>query len=191
MDCSPPGSSVHGILQVRILEWVAISFSRGSSRPRDRTQVSHIAGKCFNLFNYFNYYSSVILFEIRDCDASPALLFFAKTALSIWSLSWFCTNIRIVCFIFVKNAIVFLKYKCIYFNWRLITLKYCIVFAIHQHESATGTHLLPILNPPPSSLLVPSLWVIPVHQSQASSIMHCTWAGDSFHIWLHWIYRWF
>ena len=38
MDCSPPGSSVHGILQVRILEWVAILFSRGSSRPRDQTQ---------------------------------------------------------------------------------------------------------------------------------------------------------
>ena len=37
MDCSPPGSSVHGILQARILEWVAISFSRGSSRPRDQT----------------------------------------------------------------------------------------------------------------------------------------------------------
>ena len=35
MDCSPPGFSVHGILQARILEWVAISFSRGSSRPRD------------------------------------------------------------------------------------------------------------------------------------------------------------
>ena len=34
MDCSPPGSSVRGILQARILEWVAISFSRGSSRPR-------------------------------------------------------------------------------------------------------------------------------------------------------------
>ena len=39
MDCSPPGSSVHGILQARILEWVAIPFSRGSSWPRDRTQV--------------------------------------------------------------------------------------------------------------------------------------------------------
>ena len=50
MDCSPPGSSVHGILQARILEWVAISFSRGSSQPRDRTQVSHIAGRCFNLW---------------------------------------------------------------------------------------------------------------------------------------------
>ena len=49
MDCSPPGSSVHGILQARILEWVAISFSRGSSGPRDWTQVSHIAGRCFNL----------------------------------------------------------------------------------------------------------------------------------------------
>ena len=35
MDCSPPGSSVHGILQARVLEWAAISFSRGSSRPRD------------------------------------------------------------------------------------------------------------------------------------------------------------
>jgi len=40
MDCSPPGSSVHGILQTRILEWVAISSSRGSSWPRDRTCVS-------------------------------------------------------------------------------------------------------------------------------------------------------
>ena len=40
VDCSLPGSSVHGIFQARILEWVAISFSRGSSRPKDRTQVS-------------------------------------------------------------------------------------------------------------------------------------------------------
>ena len=46
MDYTPPGSSLHGILQARILEWVAISFSRGSSRPRDRTQVSCIAGRC-------------------------------------------------------------------------------------------------------------------------------------------------
>ena len=37
MDCSPPGSSVHGIFQARILEWVAISFSRGSFQPRDQT----------------------------------------------------------------------------------------------------------------------------------------------------------
>ena len=47
VDCSSPGSPVHGILQVRILEWVAISFSRGSFQPGDRTQVSHIVGRCF------------------------------------------------------------------------------------------------------------------------------------------------
>ena len=49
MDCTPPGSSVHGILQARILEWVTIPFSRGSSRPRDQTWVSHAAGKFFTV----------------------------------------------------------------------------------------------------------------------------------------------
>ena len=47
MDCSPPGSSAHGILQARILEWVAISFSRESSWPRNGTQVSCIIGRFF------------------------------------------------------------------------------------------------------------------------------------------------
>ena len=46
-DWSPPGSSVHRMPQARILEWVAIPFSRGSSRPRDRTQVSSIASRFF------------------------------------------------------------------------------------------------------------------------------------------------
>ena len=45
MDCSPPGPSVHRISQARILEWVAISSSRGSSRPKDRTLVSYISCK--------------------------------------------------------------------------------------------------------------------------------------------------
>ena len=50
VDCSLPGFSVHGILQARVLEWVTISFSRGSSRPRDRTRVSHIGGRRLNLW---------------------------------------------------------------------------------------------------------------------------------------------
>ena len=50
VDCSLPGFSVHGILQARVLEWVAISFSRGSSQHRDWTQVSRIAGRRFNLW---------------------------------------------------------------------------------------------------------------------------------------------
>ena len=50
MDYSPPGSSVHGILQERILEWVAFPFSRGSSWPRDQTWVSCIAGRFFTIW---------------------------------------------------------------------------------------------------------------------------------------------
>ena len=47
MDCNSPGSSVHGISQARLLEWVSIPFSRGSSGPRDQTWVSRIGGRFF------------------------------------------------------------------------------------------------------------------------------------------------
>ena len=50
MDCSLPGCSIHGILQARVLVWVAISFSRGSSWPRDQTRISCIAGRRFTLW---------------------------------------------------------------------------------------------------------------------------------------------
>ena len=66
-----------------------------------------------------------------------------------------------------------------------LTIQYCIGFAIHQNESATGIHVFPILNPPPSALPIPSLWAVPVHQPQASSIVHRTWTGNLFHIWYY------
>ena len=69
MDCSPPGSSVYGIFQARILEWVAISFSRGSSRLRDWTCVSYIsyitlAGRFFSISTLGNpvYFGHTMLY---------------------------------------------------------------------------------------------------------------------------------
>ena len=57
----------------------------------------------------------------------------------------------------VRKFSLFLKLKFIYFNWRLITLQYCIGFAIHQHKSATGVHVFSVLRPlPPPSPYHPS-----------------------------------
>ena len=57
VDCSPPGSFAHGIFQARILEWLAIPFSRGSSQPKDRTGVSYIEGRFFTIWATRTAYS--------------------------------------------------------------------------------------------------------------------------------------
>ena len=72
MDCSLPGSSVHGILKARILEWMAISFSRGSSWPRDRTWVSCIAGRFFTISN--RGLSTLVEFEFPALKAKSYCL---------------------------------------------------------------------------------------------------------------------
>ena len=84
---------------------------------------------------------------------------------------------------FFKMYLLFFT-PCLLFFF-LFTLQYYIGFAIHQHASAMGVHVFPILNHPPTSLPIPSLWVIPVYQPQASCILHQTWTGDSFLIWYY------
>ena len=96
-----------------------------------------------------------------------------------WIARWHFMEIQVYVILFI------FKCKFIYFNWRLINLQYCIGFAIHQHESTTDIHMFPILNPPPSSHPIPSLWVVPVHQPQAPNIIHRTRTGDSFRIWYY------
>ena len=59
MDCNPPGSPVHGIFQARILKWVAISYSRGSSQPRDQSCVSYIS--CIGRWNVYHWATWVVL----------------------------------------------------------------------------------------------------------------------------------
>jgi len=84
MDCNPPGYSTHGVFQARILGWDAISFFRGSFPPRDRIQVSCIAGRCFTLWatreagtilkcfflcsisNFFSFLSHVVVVMNKD-----------------------------------------------------------------------------------------------------------------------------
>ena len=68
MDCGLSRSSVHGIFQARVLEWIAISFSRGTTWPRNQTQVSHIAGRCFTCCCLLYTYSKDILLDIDLCN---------------------------------------------------------------------------------------------------------------------------
>ena len=73
MGCSLPGSSVHGILQARILEWVAMLSSRGSSWPRDQTRVYHIAGRFFTMgISSVQFSRSVVSDSLRPRELQHA-----------------------------------------------------------------------------------------------------------------------
>ena len=80
-DCSPAGSSVHGILQARILEWVAVPSSRGSSRPRDRTCISHISCIGRWVLHYCCHLRSPVLM-VRTSESIGSRLMAGKSSFS-------------------------------------------------------------------------------------------------------------
>ena len=83
MDCSPPGFSVHGILQARILECVALPFSRRSSQPRDGTQVSCTAGRFFTVWAIYVWIALYFYTQQWYSDAAKAV---ASHFFPSWSL---------------------------------------------------------------------------------------------------------
>ena len=94
MDCSPPGSSVHGIFQARILEWVATSFSRGSSWPRDETHVSVSSVSCIGKWIFFFFFYHCTTWEAHkkhymatDCSTHMQILYKPVTDLLL-SSAW-------------------------------------------------------------------------------------------------------
>ena len=125
MDCSPPGSSVHGILQARLLEWVAMPSFRGPSRPRDRTCVfcvSCIAGRFFTLepqrkpfqwlFTGFIFSNvSILTFQcLYIVDISPVnsivlmvIFFHFKLWFFFFSFNWWVTTCYFWMFLSLQN----------------------------------------------------------------------------------------
>ena len=110
LDYSLPHSSVHGIFQARILEWVAISFTRGSLQPRDWTQVLRIVGRCFTVWATVNFRSQVTQGNKKEEDSVESIeegghslcLFIQSLFLPPWlrppsSLSHFQEYLRTYC----------------------------------------------------------------------------------------------
>ena len=87
MNWSPPVSSIHRIFQARILEWVAMPFSKGSSRPRDRTQISHIAGR---LFTIWPNREAHLVFTWMYLNVEPTLLQIRLDCFHLQMLSFTC-----------------------------------------------------------------------------------------------------
>ena len=95
MDCSLPGSSVHGIFQAIVLEWVAISFSRGSSRPRDRTRVSPIVDRSFTVWATREVKQSKVekKFYLHDPDNHHGVITGLEPDILEWEVKWALGNL--------------------------------------------------------------------------------------------------
>ena len=116
MDCSPPGFSVHGILQARILEWIAILFSRGTSQLRDWTLISCIAGRFFTVWATGKSYEFGCILQIwnwrkKGTGQADSILKRKETPSYIPSELW---TIHLL-----AGSVNFGLYACLHFQWTL------------------------------------------------------------------------
>ena len=145
MNCSSPGSSVCEILWVRILEWVAIPFSKGSSQPEDRTQVPHIAGRFFTIWATREYHTNKM--EMSRILSLPAKqkktrlrgILIRNPRVTIWSSQFsdrntYWSSVRREKMSGRRGK--YLKYSCVLllrFLWFWIISSYIIISANHCH----------------------------------------------------------
>ena len=92
MDYSTPGSSVHGILQASMLEWVAISYSKGSSQPRDQTWVSHIAGSFFYHLSHHYYFILSLELLLEQLMFQATFMKLCSERNNSWAQIWVTEN---------------------------------------------------------------------------------------------------
>ena len=141
MDWGLPGSSVHGILQARILESVAIPFSRGSSQARDRTQVSHIAGKFFTIwatsFQFLWVHTSKWVVGWNG-DSRFNILRYHKIFFTVAVLFYIPnSNIQRFKFLhFLTNICYFPFFWFFLIYWSLIDLQCCVSFRCTQQTES-------------------------------------------------------
>ena len=160
MVCTPPGSSVHGISQARILEWVSISFSSGSSWPGNWTGVSCIAGGFFT--SWATREAQTVW--VKECSLRPQVF-----------VECVCVYVC-VCFprqsLHPRNTVgkilkkdffswfifLFFLFVCFIFNWRIVALQHCVGFCqISSWISHRYTYVPSLLTiPPPPSPSLPS-----------------------------------
>ena len=144
MDCSPPGSSFHGTLQARILEWVTIPFSRGSSQPRGQNWVSCTAGRFFIV-----WVTRVALFYICACLSFSITFsvtdFLTKASVTLLLLGWEGVSDRTL----TERGIILLPKRLHFYREKYLFSLKCFLLLIIRYiphwVRGVNSHLLAVL----------------------------------------------